>query len=88
MFLVNLVNNLANVEAAHSVGDKFSLWQSLVADGLVTMITACFGNPFPTSIFIGQSAFKASGIRTGYALGSALILAFLGFSGAMTAVAK
>jgi len=88
MFLVNLVQNLANIETAHTVGDRFSRWQSLVADAVVTIIGACFGNPFPTNIFIGQSAFKASGIRTGYALGSALILAALGFSGAMTAVAK
>lgn len=88
MFLVNFANNLANIETAHAVGDQFSRWQSLLADALVTMISACFGNPFPTSIFIGQSAFKASGIRTGYALGSALILAILAFSGAMTAIAK
>ena len=87
MFLVNLVQNLANIETAHGVDDTFSRWQSLLADGCVTMISACFGNPFPTGIFIGQSAFKASGIRCGYALGSALILAFLGWSRLMTAMA-
>ena len=87
MFLVNLVQNLANIETAHTMDDRFSRWQSLVADAMVTIVSACFGNPFPTGIFIGQSAFKASGIRTGYALGSALILAALGFSGAMTAIA-
>ncbi len=88
MYLVQIINNMANIETAHKVGDKFPVWKSMLANSIITMVSAFFGNPFPTSIFIGQSAFKASGIRSGYAFLSAVILLIICVSGSMSAILK
>jgi xanthine/uracil permease len=35
------------------MGDDYSITSSLLVNGLATMISALFGNPFPTTLFIG-----------------------------------
>lgn len=97
MLLVNLVNNLANIEAASAVGDNYDAqarrpctpalrspppldsrtpllsWAPcllvqtcLLATALLDLGCALLGNPFPSCVYIGHSAFKAMGCRVGY----------------------
>ena len=66
MWLVTLVNNLANIEAAAAVGDHYSPRVCLLGCALIDLSCAFLGNPFPTCIYIGHAAFKAMGCRVGY----------------------
>lgn len=40
--------------------------ESMVADGIGTMITSLFGSPFGTVMYFGHPAYKKSGGKTGY----------------------
>ena len=47
MLLVNLVNNLANIEAASAVGDRYDGQKCLLGTALLDLGCALLGNPFP-----------------------------------------
>ena len=70
--VLNLVNNMACLESADATGEVFDLKESLIYDSIATIGSAICGNPFPTSIFIGQPAFKKMGARQGYMILNAL----------------
>jgi hypothetical protein len=40
---------------AAALGDDYPAVPSLVITSVVTVVTACFGCPFPTSVYIGVS---------------------------------
>lgn len=83
MWLVNLVNNLANIEAAAAVGDVYQPKSALLGLALIDLASACLGNPFPSCVYIGHSAFKAMGCRVGYLYLNMIPTAFFGmFQGA------
>ena len=67
--VVNISSNLAQVESAHEVGDRFSPGSSMAADAFSTLIGAALGSPYPTGIYIGQPAFKAMGAGSGFQVG-------------------
>ena len=66
MWLVTLVNNLANIEAASAVGDHYDPQTCLLGCALIDLLCAFLGNPFPSCVYIGHAAFKAMGCRVGY----------------------
>lgn len=78
MWLVGLVNNLANIESAKTVGDEFDARTTLLATALINLVSAALGNPFPSCIYIGHSAFKAMGARVGYLFLNMLPVFFFG----------
>ena len=51
MWLVTLVNNLANIEAASAVGDRYSPRVCLLGCALIDLSCAFLGNPFPSLIW-------------------------------------
>lgn len=54
--------------SAKEAGDPFPVRESMVADGIGTMIASFFGSPFGTVIYIGHPAHKRSGAKVGYSL--------------------
>ena len=54
MWLITLVNNLANIEAAASVGDEYSPTHCLLGCALIDIGCALLGNPFPSCVYIGH----------------------------------
>ena len=53
VFLIGTVNNLAYLEAARLSGDEYPVMPVLIMDALVSIVSACFGCAFPTSVFVG-----------------------------------
>lgn len=47
-------------------GDAYPVTESMVADGVGTMVTSLFGSPFGTVMYFGHPAYKKSGAKTGY----------------------
>jgi AGZA family xanthine/uracil permease-like MFS transporter len=61
---------------------------SLLANGTATLAAACFGCPFPTTIYIGHPAWKSMGARRGYSILNGAVIAALCFLGAIPVVLK
>lgn len=79
MWLVSLINNLANLESAAAVGDQYAPRRCMLAIAILDLGCVALGCPFPTCIYIGHSAFKAMGAKSGYLYLSMLPAAFFGF---------
>lgn len=84
MAMLDLLASLQCIESAAAAGDSYSTPASLVANGLCTIAAACFGSPFPTSIYIGHPAWKRMGARAGYSTANAAFVTAVCLTGAMT----
>jgi hypothetical protein len=51
------------VESAAVAGDSFPTTRVLSADGVVSLIGCCMGNPFINAVYIGHPGWKAMGDR-------------------------
>ncbi|NDK06686.1 Permease [Leptospira kirschneri serovar Mozdok] len=66
MGIFNVIGSLQNIESAEACGDSFNTRDSLLANGIGTIVGSFFGSPFPTTIYIGHPGWKALGARAGY----------------------
>ena len=66
MGVFNLVGSLQNLESAEAAGDRYPTAPSLAVNGVGSMVAACFGSCFPTTIYIGHPGWKGLGARAGY----------------------
>jgi AGZA family xanthine/uracil permease-like MFS transporter len=64
----NFVETMGNIESAHTAGDRYDVRQCLLVDGFGTCLGAVFGSPFPTTVYLGQPAYKRMRGGTGYVL--------------------
>ena len=79
--IYDLVEALDNVESAAVAGDSFPTTRVLTADGVVSLIGCCMGNPFINAVYIGHPGWKSMGGRIGYSAATGItviILAWLG----------
>lgn len=87
MGIFNVVGSLQNIEAAEAAGDTYSTRPALAVNGLGTVVAACFGSCFPTTIYIGHPGWKVMGARSGYSLLNGVFVTFICFTGALSWVA-
>lgn len=89
MGLFNLLGSMQNLESAEAAGDVYPVQSSLAVNGLGTMVAACFGSVFPTTIYIGHPGWKKMGAGAGYSIanGAAVtVLCLLGLVGFVSAL--
>lgn len=65
--IYNFMETIGNVETARGAGDEYPLRRTMLLDGAGTLLGAVFGSPFPTTVYLGQPAYKQLGSRTAYA---------------------
>lgn len=87
MGLLNLVSSLQCLESAEAAGDKYKGRPSLFMNGIGTLGAACFGSPYPTTLYYGHPGWKAIGSRAGYSTLNAIFFTFLIFTGSITFIA-
>lgn len=87
MGLLNLLASLQCIESAAAAGDNYQTRSTLMVNGLGTLAAACFGSPFPTSIYIGHPAWKRMGARAGYSTLNGLFITLLCVTGSMAYIA-
>jgi AGZA family xanthine/uracil permease-like MFS transporter len=92
--IYDLVEAMDNVESAAVAGDSFPTTRVLTADGVISLIGCCMGNPFINAVYIGHPGWKSMGGRIGYSAVTGitmLVLCWLGiiavFSSAIPLVA-
>jgi AGZA family xanthine/uracil permease-like MFS transporter len=87
--IYDLVEAMDNVESAAAAGDSFPTTRVLTADGIISLIGCCMGNPFINAVYIGHPGWKAMGGRTGYSAATGvlmLVLTWFGIIGLMMAI--
>jgi AGZA family xanthine/uracil permease-like MFS transporter len=72
--IYDLVEALDNVESAEVAGDSFPTTRVLTADGVVSLIGCCLGNPFINAVYIGHPGWKAMGGRIGYSAATGVVV--------------
>ncbi len=70
----NFFETMDNVESAHIAGDSYNTTETMVADGVTSLIGCSFGSPFPTAVFIGHPGWKGAGAKLGYTLLSGIAI--------------
>jgi AGZA family xanthine/uracil permease-like MFS transporter len=75
--IYDLVEAMDNVESAAAAGDSFPTTRVLTADGIISLIGCCMGNPFINAVYIGHPGWKAMGGRIGYSAATGLLMLVL-----------
>lgn len=88
MGLFNIIGSLQNIESASAGGDEFETQPSLMANGIGTVVAACLGSCFPTTIYIGHPGWKALGARQGYSSLNGIVITLLCLFGVMSYVIR
>ncbi len=88
MALFNVIGSLQNLESAEAAGDRYDTRSSLLVNGMGSIVAACLGNPFPTTIYIGHPGWKAMGARWGYSILNGIVITVLCLIGGVTLVLK
>jgi AGZA family xanthine/uracil permease-like MFS transporter len=83
MGLFNIIGSLQCLESAEAAGDKFPTRPSLLANGIGSVVAACFGSPFATTLYIGHPGWKAMGARWSYSWLNGTIICVLTLLGAV-----
>ncbi len=83
MGLFNIIGSLQCLESAEAAGDKFATRPSLLANGIGSIVAACFGSPFATTLYIGHPGWKAMGARWGYSSLNGVVICGIALLGAV-----
>ncbi|MGH7788940.1 MAG: NCS2 family permease, partial [Candidatus Binatia bacterium] len=81
MGLFNILGSLQNIESADAAGDRYPTLPSLTVNGLGSVVAACFGSCFPTTIYIGHPGWKGLGARSGYSVLNGIFFAVIALAG-------
>jgi AGZA family xanthine/uracil permease-like MFS transporter len=86
MGLFNVMGSLQNIESAEAAGDRYHTASSLAANGFGTIVAACCGSCFPTTIYIGHPGWKGLGARAGYSVLNGVVIAIICLTGTVALV--
>lgn len=64
--VTNFIFTLENIESAAAAGDEFNVRNIMLANGISSIAGSFFGNPFPTTVYIGHPGWKSIGAGIGY----------------------
>ena len=84
--IANFLTTLQGIESAKIAGDIYPEKQSMIMDGMFTVIGSLLGNPFPTTVYCGHPSWKSIDARAGYSLTvgiTYLIITLTGLTGVM-----
>jgi AGZA family xanthine/uracil permease-like MFS transporter len=81
MGLFNVLGSLQNIESAEAAGDLYPTMPSLAVNGAGSIVAACFGSCFATTIYIGHPGWKQLGARSGYSILNGLFFALIALGG-------
>ncbi|RCW62478.1 hypothetical protein [Halanaerobium sp. ST460_2HS_T2] len=66
--IYDFLESLDNLESAEVAGDVYQTGKAMLVPGLLTLLGAVLGSPFPTILYIGHPGWKEAGARVGYSL--------------------
>jgi AGZA family xanthine/uracil permease-like MFS transporter len=72
--------------SAQKAGDPYPIAETMIIDGIGTLIGAIFGSPFGTVVYIGHPIHKRVGAQTGYSFMNGCIYLVLCLSGIFSSI--
>jgi AGZA family xanthine/uracil permease-like MFS transporter len=66
---------------AQKAGDPYPIRETMIADGVGTLIGALLGSPFGTVVYVGHPVHKRVGARTGYSIMNGFVYLILCLTG-------
>lgn len=81
MGLFNVIGSLQCLESAAAAGDRFPTRSSLLANGFGSLVAACLGSPFATTLYIGHPGWKEMGARWSYSWLNGVVVSVLALGG-------
>jgi AGZA family xanthine/uracil permease-like MFS transporter len=81
MGLINVVGSMQAIESASAAGDDFAPRETLLVNGIGTLIAGGLGSPFPTTLYIGHLGLKQIGARAGYSVMNGVVMSALCLTG-------
>lgn len=88
MGLINVVGSMQAIESAAAAGDDFPPKETLLVNGIGTIIAGGLGSPFPTTLYIGHLGLKQIGARAGYSIMNGVAMALLCLTGSFGLLAQ
>ncbi|MDO5548260.1 MAG: xanthine/uracil/vitamin C permease [Eubacteriales bacterium] len=82
--MYNFIETMDNVEGANAAGDNYNVREAQFADGICTMVSACFGSVVPNTVWLGHVSLKKTDAGIGYSAISGILLLIAGFFGLFT----
>jgi AGZA family xanthine/uracil permease-like MFS transporter len=82
--IYDLVEAMDNVVSAAAAGDSYPTTRVLTADGVVSLIGCCMGNPYINAVYIGHPGWKAMGGRIGYSAATGIMVILLSWFGVIS----
>lgn len=67
--------------SSQKAGDPYDIRETMIVDGLGTLVGAILGSPFGTVVYIGHPVHKRVGARTGYSIMNGIVYLIMGLSG-------
>ena len=77
----NFLTTLQGLESAKEAGDAYPERQSMIMDGVFTLVGSVLGNPFPTTVYFGHPGWKELGARSGYSIAVGVLYLLICLSG-------
>lgn len=79
--ITNFIGTFSCVAAAKQAGDTYSPMESMMIDGMGSMLGAAFGSPWGTTVYIGHKTYKKFGGTRGYSVLNGILFCAMGFLG-------
>ena len=81
--IYNFIETIDNVESAEAAGDKYNLTETLIVDGLSTLVGSLMGSAFPIAVYIGHPGWKKTNAKIGYTLMTGVAVLFISITGSI-----
>ena len=86
--IYNAVETMNNVESVSALGDKYDVRESMIFDGIGTMIGPIFGGAFPTTVYLASTGSKWMGAGRGYSVLNGVVYVFASMFGLIAVLAS
>lgn len=84
--IYNAVETMNNVESVGALGDKYDVKESMIVDGLGTMVGPIFGGAFPTTVYMASTGSKWMGAGRGYSVLNGVVYVFAAIFGLVAVI--
>ena len=70
----DFIEAMDNVESASAAGDEYSVKETLIAEGGISLIGTLLGSPFANAVYIGHPGWKSIGGKIGYSIATGVMV--------------
>ena len=77
----DFIEAMDNVESASAAGDEYSVKETLMAEGGISLVGTVLGSPFANAVYIGHPGWKSIGGKIGYSIATGVMVIALTWLG-------